>query len=1509
MEARVPSSKTEALAMLQALGTKTDMSWLRPKALVYVAGSMNDGDDDAFLKAEIQEIEETKVVVRVLEGPMSRSPDAIQQCDPSEVFAHDPDAHNGLPDMSKLTFLSEASLLDNVRARYLRQEIYTFVGPTLIAVNPYADMGGVYGAEAMERTAEDTSPHIYCIGASAIQQLWDDHKNQALIISGESGAGKTENTKHAMRFLAASKGGLEGVEERVLKCNPILEAFGNAKTARNDNSSRFGKYVRIFFDPSSQRVVGSSISNYLLEKTRVVRQAHGERNFHVFYCLLKAGELLGRLGLEADPSKYHFLRQSEVYTVPTIDDGAWFGEVVSAFQSVGISPSDQSSLWCVLAATLALGNLCFDDSAYLEDNSKPCRATPDSAKYLSQSASLLGIAPSKLEYALTQFVRKVGGSEIASPIGKEECGNFRDSLAKGMYDKMFNWLVRRLNESLAPAVPSETYIGLLDIFGFELLEDNSFEQFCINYTNEKLQQLYVSYVFKAEAEEFVAEGFQKYSELITFQDNQPVIDLLDGYPVGIFNLIDEACSVSSDDKKLLANIIKQHRKHPVFFLRKMEKDTFIVGHTAGSVTYKINGFRSKNMDELRPELQSCCLSSPDPLVRSLFVKPEEEARTSKHLGPKFRKQMQSLMEELRSCECHFVRCVKPNESKAAWKIENKLVRLQIQYLGVLDTIRVRRESYPIRKAFEWVYCRYEELHPTYRSHRYLDIQRSSPDWKALATAVLATAMPGIGTDYYLIGLSKVFLKAESFGLLEKLRASLLKQKITKAEQIQHWWKGKLACRRFTQLRTAVRTIQGRWRAASVRSEFLKVRWAASVIGVWMRKVIKYRRFLYLQSVTLRLQEYARTKFARTQFLRVKSAVHTIQRFAKGFLARRLQRNYRICKELVVSRLFKAAWDRVTIRNRTRASIVVQSFWRGYRTRALHQALIKKLERSVRQRKEGKAAVKIQAWARGTLVRVRLTRVTRAAKYIQGFFKAKWTYALFQKTRIEAIRIKTAMRAHSIRQKAIRSRLHEYLEHENALLDNQRLVEFSVLFTHVDFEMGAKTEQLRALSELAESSAVQNKMLLTQQGSLAVQAKPVSPFHLERLYLFSRVVDLDLLTDLSLIYDPLWSQQLETLAHECALAEEQVLAVQVGGCHSCALTSRGRLFAWGWSDKRQLGTAKSGTRPRLVESLKETRVVQVACGNDHSLALDDAGQVFGFGDNSKGQLGQGHYKDVPGAVCVPGIDGKAVLVAAVGSQSFAVTAAGQAYMWPYETYVGERRSSPFSIPTTSPVTEISLGFQFGVFVVSSGLVYSFGQSNDEGQQGHGDREPRYAPEVIATLKSIGEKVESVSCGFKHVIGRTHLGKVYTWGCGRHGQLGHSTTASQLSPRLLYIRNPTQRLKIVQSQAGWRHSVIMMENRVMMWFGTNGELSIQSKPTKIRLWDKLPELFKAKPLDEEFAPVKVLTSWSRSACVTTLLVADIRHLKLPKQKIQTALSLLAEKWKGQSSKLLYSRTAVH
>ena len=540
------------------------------------------------------------------------------------------------------------------------------------------------------------------------------------------------------------------IEEKILSCNPILEAFGNAKTIRNDNSSRFGKLVLLLIQKENRKIKGAVTTNYLLEKSRLTAQAIGERNYHIFYFLLKGGskELISSLELD-DMKKYDYLKKSNCFAVPTINDEALFEEVCQSFHTMKFPKEEVKAIWCTVAAILHLGNIDFNEKTL--DNNNPC--TILDLKAMEKAAKLLGIDDKALSHNLLHKTRVVGKQEINSKLNRNDCLALRDSFTKGLYEKMFNWIVRRLNY----AISTEEYrrkkfeeimqdkdrfsIGLLDIFGFEVFKINSFEQFCINFANEKLQQLYVAYVFKAEIDEFVREGLKQFLFELNFKDNQPIIDLLEKNPLGIYNLIDESSSVSSTDDNLLQAIFAKHKEDAYLKAPKIPRDTFIIVHTAKDVEYNIQGFRVKNKDELSNTLSTLMKGSSFKQVSEIFSviisgqKFEDEdngeeireasnssskKKSEKFLGAKFREQMKDLMTELNSSECHFVRCIKPNENKQKQFFVPLLALTQIRYLGVLESIKIRKESYPIRRIYSMFYERYFELSEESLKNSYLD---------------------------------------------------------------------------------------------------------------------------------------------------------------------------------------------------------------------------------------------------------------------------------------------------------------------------------------------------------------------------------------------------------------------------------------------------------------------------------------------------------------------------------------------------------------------------------------------------------------------------------------------------------------------------------------------------------------------------------------------------------------------------------------------------------------------
>jgi myosin heavy subunit len=698
-----------------------------------------------------------------------------------------------LEDLVDIDPLNDAELLRCLELRFKKDDLYCFCGPTLLATNPYKPVKGLTLPEhrelfkkfALTGGKKITMPHIWNISSRAFWQLFDNNTKQAMCISGESGAGKTFGTKLAMAFITGLFDGEEGektegipIEDKILNCNPIMEGFGNAKTVRNDNSSRFGKYFIMYVDRSDKHIKGAEIRNYLLEKSRVIIQAVTERNYHVFYGVLRFmdKERLKKYhfcndGDNVKMESFNYLLKSKCFIWETINDLEFFTDISNSFNSLGFDAEEQEAVWKTLSCVLNLGNVDIDASTYKEGD-VACQMKE--GPYMEKVCALLNIAKDSLVEGCTMIKREIQGQIISSPRSPAQAEGIRDALGKDLFNNTFNWIVRKLNLTLLPNNPSQyTSIGLLDIFGFEDFDINSIEQFCINYTNEKLQNLYISYVFKAEKVCFEEEGLGAFLSMIKFVDNIPIIELLDKKPAGVFHLIDSVGKVAKDDGKDDAKFVDQLRntyenKNPFILFHKMKKEVFMIKHTAKDVWYWTPGFVDKNKDELPKNLLDS-LQVCDRVMMRIFnrkLTDDEELKEKvndpmeKFLGYKFRNEMQSLMDELLSCECAFVRCIKPNEIKKKDFWVPALALNQIRYLGILDSINVRRNSLPVRKMYEEFYSKYQDIDKfsPERNTSYIQLKDKPQDWKKMAENVVKSSQETKPQDdEVLFGKNKIFM--------------------------------------------------------------------------------------------------------------------------------------------------------------------------------------------------------------------------------------------------------------------------------------------------------------------------------------------------------------------------------------------------------------------------------------------------------------------------------------------------------------------------------------------------------------------------------------------------------------------------------------------------------------------------------------------------------------------------------------------------------------------------------
>uniref|UniRef100_A0A6P7GQK3 Unconventional myosin IC n=1 Tax=Diabrotica virgifera virgifera TaxID=50390 RepID=A0A6P7GQK3_DIAVI len=702
-------------------------------------------------------------------------------------------------------YTNQDVFVDNLQKRFKEDVIYTYIGPVLISVNPYRELN-IYDSKTVQEYRNkhffEVPPHVFAITNNAYTSLKEENREQCILISGESGSGKTEASKKVLNFIAAvtdQKGEVEKVKDKLLFSNPILEAFGNAKTNRNDNSSRFGKYMDIQFNFEGNPV-GGNILNYLLEKSRVINQAPGERNFHIFYQLLAGAseEELDKLHLKRSLSSYYYLSNGHNGTT-TINDQKDFSEVKRALTTLEFTEKEQSDMFSVISAILQLGNIGFS-----EEEGRTLILKPEQVDIVSK---LLDCDKEKMSLALQQRTIETIRDVVTSPLNRELSIYARDALAKAIYDRMFTWLVKRINDSLQPSDKRRNVVmGILDIYGFEIFERNGFEQLCINFCNEKLQQLFIDLTLKSEQDEYEKEGI--VWQHIEYFDNKIICELIEEKHKGLIAYMDEECLRPGDpsDKTLLAKLDERLSYHPHYISHKkadiklqkiMGRDEFRLIHYAGNVTYNVKSFIDKNNDLLFRDLREAMLSSKNSIIESVFFEHEQKSKKRPETAiTQFKTSVNNLMNILKDKEPSYIRCIKPNDSKQSGIFDFKLVSHQVTYLGLMENLRVRRAGFAYRRDYERFLKRYKclskETWPNYKGHAKDGVQ-------ALVNSL------GYDQEEYQMGKTKIFIRHPKTLFQTEDAFQVKKHEI--ASIIQAHWKGYLQRTRYRKMRESAIIMQ------------------------------------------------------------------------------------------------------------------------------------------------------------------------------------------------------------------------------------------------------------------------------------------------------------------------------------------------------------------------------------------------------------------------------------------------------------------------------------------------------------------------------------------------------------------------------------------------------------------------------------------------------------------------------------------------------------------------------
>lgn len=718
--------------------------------------------------------------------------------------------------MSDLTLLSKVSneaINENLKKRFEGAEIYTYIGHVLVSVNPFRDLG-IYTDQVLEsykgKNRLEMPPHVFAIAESQYYNMKAYNENQCVIISGESGAGKTEAAKRIMQYIANVSGGESGdiqkVKDMVLATNPLLESFGNAKTLRNNNSSRFGKYLQIHFNAQGEPI-GADITNYLLEKTRVVGQITNERNFHIFYQFTKGASQQQRelFGIQK-PETYVYTSRSKCLEVDGIDDLAEFRDTLNAMQVIGLSQAEQDNIFRMLAAILWTGNLVFreDEEGY---------AAVADQSVVDFMAYLLEVDPQSLIKAITiRILTPRNGEVIESPANTAQATATRDALAKAIYNNLFDWIVERVNQSLKARVPTSNSIGILDIYGFEIFEKNSFEQLCINYVNEKLQQIFIQLTLKAEQEEYAREQI-KWTP-ITYFDNKVVCDLIESIrPPGIFSAMKDATKTAHADPAACDRTFMQSINGMSNANLTPRQGSFIIRHYAGDVSYTVDGITDKCKDQLLKGVQNLFQISQNKFIHHLFPHQvdQDNRKQPPSAGDRIRASANALVETLMKCQPSYIRTIKPNENKSPVEYNVPNVLHQIKYLGLQENVRIRRAGFAYRQGFDKFVDRFFLLSPATSYAGEFTWQGSTE--AAVKQILKDTSIPA---EEWQMGVTKAFIKSpETLFALEHMRDRYWHNMATR---IQRMWRAYLAYRAESATR-----IQRFWRKKRTGAEYLQLR--------------------------------------------------------------------------------------------------------------------------------------------------------------------------------------------------------------------------------------------------------------------------------------------------------------------------------------------------------------------------------------------------------------------------------------------------------------------------------------------------------------------------------------------------------------------------------------------------------------------------------------------------------------------------------------------------------------
>ncbi|CAG5866602.1 unnamed protein product [Menidia menidia] len=825
---------------MESFFTEGARVWVREKEQLFPATVNSCGDGTLVVTTDYGE------VLYLQQAEVTRE----------RVYAMHQSSIDGVEDMSALAELHEAAIMHNLYQRYQKDNIYTNIGSILAAVNPYKKIPGLYDLERVDLYSKhhlgELPPHIFAVANECYRCIWKRHDSQCILISGESGAGKTESTKLLLQFLSVMSQNSAGtppsekstrVEQAIVQSSPIMEAFGNAKTVYNNNSSRFGKFIQLHFSESGN-IQGGCVIDYLLEKNRVVRQNPGERNYHIFYALLAGAskEHKSLYCLEDPAESFHYLSQSGCLKDKSLNDKELYNSVMEALKVLEFTEEEIRDMFKLLSGVLQLGNTEFMTAGGAQITTK---------QMVTNASELLGLDTFQLSEVLTQRSIILRGEEICSPLTIEQAIDSRDSVAMALYSQCFSWIILKINQKIKGKENFKS-IGILDIFGFENFEVNRFEQFNINYANEKLQEYFNKHIFSLEQLEYNREGVQWHA--IDWMDNAECLDLIEK-KLGLLALVNEESRFpKGTDFTLLEKLHSRHSTNPYYVKPRLADHQFGIKHYAGEVLYDVKGILEKNRDTFRDDILNMLKDSRLDFIYDLFEKvgsrnSEEKMGTARRkptVSSQFRDSLHALMATLSASNPFFIRCIKPNMEKNPNVFDPEVVLNQLRYSGMLETVKIRRAGFPVRRTFKDFFSRYKIV--------LKDKVPAAGDDKKRSTDLL-TKYDKVKKEWQL-GKTKVFMKESLEHHLEKDRDEVRRQAamIIRAHLLTF-----SAKKHFKQVRTSVVTLQKHFRKHIQRRRFVKQRKAALVLQKHRRGQVARARVRKLRDEKKKREEEQRKK--------------------------------------------------------------------------------------------------------------------------------------------------------------------------------------------------------------------------------------------------------------------------------------------------------------------------------------------------------------------------------------------------------------------------------------------------------------------------------------------------------------------------------------------------------------------------------------------------------------------------------------------------------------------------